>query len=52
MNLALPYFILAAQKALIALKYAMLTKHEYERFMTAPPKLAHTWNLQLQASDG
>ena len=47
-----PLINFAAQKALIALKYAMLTQNEYERFMTAPPKVAHMWNLQLQLITG
>ena len=51
-TLTLPHPTLAAQKALIALKYAMLTRHEYERFMTAPPNVAHMWNLQLQLITG
>ena len=47
-----PLINFSAQKALVALKYAMLTDSEYERFMTAPAHVAHRWNLGIQLITG
>lgn len=50
--LGVPLCCLLAHKAMIALKYAMLTPSEYDRFIDAEPAQSRVWNWQLQLLSG
>lgn len=51
-EVCVPYMLVLVQRAMVSLKYAMLTRCEYAAYVAAPQEVASRWNKGLQLLSG